>query len=104
MQERGATAWVDGNNLLGPVVGNFCMDLAIKKAKEVGVGWVVAKGSNHYGIAGFYALRAMAADCLVGCQGIANLLNCRFRVFHSPTLLLSLTLLDLLFLHWELIP
>ena len=26
------------------VVGNFCMDLAIKKAKEHGIGWVVCKG------------------------------------------------------------
>lgn len=43
-KESGATALVDGKNLLGPVVGNFCMDLAIKKAKEVGIGWVVAHG------------------------------------------------------------
>lgn len=44
LKEYAASAWVDGNNLLGPVVGNFCMDIAIKKAKEAGVGWVVAKG------------------------------------------------------------
>jgi len=43
LKESPATAWVDGNNGLGPVVGNFCMELAIKKAKSVGVGWVVAK-------------------------------------------------------------
>jgi LDH2 family malate/lactate/ureidoglycolate dehydrogenase len=43
LKEYPATAWVDGNNELGPVVGNFCMELAIKKAKSVGVGWVVAK-------------------------------------------------------------
>ncbi|TMS35064.1 hypothetical protein L596_002539 [Steinernema carpocapsae] len=59
LKERAASAWVDGNNLLGPVVGNFCIDLAIKKAKEAGVGWVVAKGSNHFGIAGWYTLRAL---------------------------------------------
>lgn len=44
-KESAATALVDGKNLLGPVVGNFCMDLAIKKAREVGVGWVVAHGA-----------------------------------------------------------
>ncbi len=44
VQERAATAHVDGCNLLGPVVGNFCMNLAITKAKDTGVGWVVAKG------------------------------------------------------------
>ncbi|CAI5441792.1 unnamed protein product [Caenorhabditis angaria] len=64
LSERAATAWVDGNNLLGPVVGNFCMDLAIKKAKEAGIGWVVAKGSNHYGIAGWYSLRALKQGLL----------------------------------------
>lgn len=44
LKESPATAWVDGNNGFGAVVGNFCMRLAIKKAKEVGVGWVAAKG------------------------------------------------------------
>lgn len=43
-KESAATALVDGKNLLGPVVGNFCMDLAIKKAREAGIGWVVARG------------------------------------------------------------
>jgi LDH2 family malate/lactate/ureidoglycolate dehydrogenase len=45
LTESPATAWVDGNNGLGPVVGNFCMQLAIQKAKAAGVGWVVAKGT-----------------------------------------------------------
>ncbi|KAL3995584.1 Malate/L-lactate dehydrogenase family protein [Acanthocheilonema viteae] len=64
LKEHAATAWVDGNNLLGPVVGNFCMDIAIKKAKQAGVGWVVAKGSNHFGIAGWYSIRAMKEGLL----------------------------------------
>ncbi|KHN83282.1 L-sulfolactate dehydrogenase [Toxocara canis] len=64
LKERAASAWVDGNNLLGPVVGNFCMDLAVKKAKDAGVGWVVAKGSNHFGIAGWYSMRAMKQGLL----------------------------------------
>jgi len=59
VKETAATAFVDGNNVLGPVVGKYCIDLAIKKAKEAGIGWVTAKGSNHFGIAGWYAIRAM---------------------------------------------
>ncbi|RUS85175.1 hypothetical protein EGW08_007079 [Elysia chlorotica] len=59
VKETAATALVEGNNILGPVVGKFCTDLAIKKAKESGVGWVSARGSNHFGIAGWYAMRAM---------------------------------------------
>ncbi|XP_013391480.1 uncharacterized protein LOC106159668 isoform X2 [Lingula anatina] len=59
VKESAATALVDGQNVLGPVVGNYCMKIAIQKAKETGVGWVVARGSNHYGIAGFYSLQAL---------------------------------------------
>ncbi|KAG0713906.1 malate dehydrogenase [Chionoecetes opilio] len=57
-KESVSTALVHGNNGLGPVVGNFCMDLAVKKAKETGIGWVCTRGSNHYGIAGWYSMRA----------------------------------------------
>ncbi|XP_060073880.1 uncharacterized oxidoreductase YjmC-like [Ylistrum balloti] len=62
-----ATALVNGNNLFGPVVGKFCMELAIKKAKEVGIGMVTARGSNHFGIAGWYSLMA----CEQGLLGMA---------------------------------
>lgn len=58
LSETPATAWVDGRNGLGAVIGNYCMDLAMAKARNVGVGVVCAKGSNHYGIAGWYAMRA----------------------------------------------
>jgi LDH2 family malate/lactate/ureidoglycolate dehydrogenase len=44
VKQTAATAYVDGRNGLGPVVGNFSMGLAVQKAKESGVGWVVAKG------------------------------------------------------------
>ena len=44
LNEKAATAHVDGNNVLGPVVGSFAMEIAIRKAKDTGVGWVVAKG------------------------------------------------------------
>ncbi|CAD5207417.1 unnamed protein product [Bursaphelenchus okinawaensis] len=56
LKQKGATAWVDGKNGLGAVVGHFCTDLAAKLAKEHGIGWVVCKGSNHYGIAGYWPL------------------------------------------------
>ncbi|KAJ8252626.1 hypothetical protein COCON_G00219380 [Conger conger] len=65
VKESAATALVNGQNLLGPVVGNFCMDLAIRKAREVGIGWVVANGSNHFGIAGFYSMQALK-DNMIG--------------------------------------
>lgn len=46
-KESVSTALVHGNNGLGPVVGNFCMDLAIKKAKETGIGWVCTRGMSN---------------------------------------------------------
>ena len=41
------------------------MSLAIRKAKEVGIGIVVAKRSNHYGIAGYYSMQAMRENLIV---------------------------------------
>ncbi|KAJ9586436.1 hypothetical protein L9F63_019918 [Diploptera punctata] len=64
LAESAATAWVDGNNALGVVVGNFCMQLAIKKAKESGIGWVVAKGSNHIGVVNFFPEQALKEGLL----------------------------------------
>lgn len=52
LKESPATAWVNGNNGLGAVVGNFCMKLAMDKAKTVGVGWVCARREYVY-IKGF---------------------------------------------------
>lgn len=43
--DKFATALVNGQNTLGPVVGNFCMNLAIEKAKAYGVGWVTANST-----------------------------------------------------------
>ncbi|XP_066525622.1 uncharacterized oxidoreductase YjmC-like isoform X2 [Hoplias malabaricus] len=72
-KESLATALVDGKNLLGPVVGNYCMNLAIKKAQEVGIGWVVTHGSNHFGIAAYYSIQAMKKNmiCTVGTNPIS---------------------------------
>ncbi|RWR99062.1 putative oxidoreductase YjmC-like protein, partial [Leptotrombidium deliense] len=65
INETPATAYVDGQNLLGFVVAQFCMKTAIKKAKEVGVGWVVTKGSNHFGTADTFTVMA-AQEGLIG--------------------------------------
>ncbi|KZC05837.1 PREDICTED: uncharacterized oxidoreductase YjmC [Dufourea novaeangliae] len=54
-----AVALVTGDNGLGHVVGKFCMELAIEKAKKFGIGMVTARSSNHYGICGYYTRMAM---------------------------------------------
>ena len=45
-------------------MSQFCMELAIKKAKEAGVGWVTARNSNHFGIAGHYSIMAQREGLL----------------------------------------
>ncbi len=64
VHETPSTGVVDGDLGLGLVVGPKAMKLAIKKAKEVGSGWVAVKNSNHYGIAGYHAMMALEEDCI----------------------------------------
>ena len=64
VHETPSTAVLDGDLGLGLVVGPKAMDLAVKKALEVGTGWVAVKNSNHYGIAGYHAMRALPSDCI----------------------------------------
>ena len=58
-------AWVNGKNALGPVVGNYCMNLAIKKAIQFGLGFVCVKGSNNIGMSSWYSMLA-ANEHLIG--------------------------------------
>ena len=62
VHETPSTATVDGDNALGPVAAKRSMEIAIEKAKNVGTGWVATKGSNHYGIAGYYSMMALEYD------------------------------------------
>ena len=58
--ETPISAVIEGHDGMGQLIGHAAMELAIKKAKENGVGIVSARNSNHYGIAGYYA--KMACD------------------------------------------
>ena len=59
-----STAVVDGDGGLGLVVGPKAMRVAIEKAQQVGTGWVSVKNSNHFGIAGYHAMLALAHDMI----------------------------------------
>jgi LDH2 family malate/lactate/ureidoglycolate dehydrogenase len=56
---HGATAVLDAHYSAGQVAAERAMDLAIDKAGEHGVGAVLVKNSNHFGIASHYALKAV---------------------------------------------
>lgn len=64
VHETPSTGVIDGDSGLGLVVGPEAMKLAIKKAKEVGSGWISVRNSNHFGIAGFYSMMALEEDCI----------------------------------------
>jgi len=58
-RESPATATINGDLALGYVTAAMAMDLAIEKAKNVGIGAVATYNSNHFGITGHYSERAM---------------------------------------------
>ena len=68
IKETPTTAVIDGNSGMGQVIGYKAMTMAIKKAKEYGMGMVVVRNSCHYGIAGYYPSMA----CKEGCIGITG--------------------------------
>ena len=55
---------LDGDDGMGMVVGTRAMTEAIALAREVGIGMVGVRRSTHYGMAAYYVLQAVAADCI----------------------------------------
>jgi L-2-hydroxycarboxylate dehydrogenase (NAD+) len=87
---------VDGHNGMGMVIGKRCMEMAIAKAQEHGLGMVVARNSTHYGFAAYYALLAVdegmigltgtnARPSIAPTHGVENMLGTNPLVFAMPT-------------------
>ena len=68
VREGPTTAVVDGHDGMGMVISKKSMELAIEKAKKLGMGMVAVRNSTHYGIAGYYAAIA-AREGLIGITG-----------------------------------
>ena len=62
--ESPATALIDAGAGLGQPVSYRAMEKAIQKARDLGAGFVTVRNSNHYGIAGYYAMMALEHDCI----------------------------------------
>lgn len=56
-RETLVSALVDGGNGLGHYPSLMATDLALARARQIGVGVVCVRNSNHFGAAGVYALR-----------------------------------------------
>jgi len=70
--ETPSTAVVDGDNAVGMIAAGFSMKTAIDKAEKAGTGWVATRNSNHFGIAGYYAIMALKHDMIGICLTNAN--------------------------------
>jgi L-2-hydroxycarboxylate dehydrogenase (NAD+) len=64
VHETPGTAVIDGDSAPGMIAGKKAMQLAIDKSKAVGTGWVSVRNSNHFGIAGYYAMMALENDMI----------------------------------------
>ena len=64
VHETPSTALVDGGKGFGLVTAPKAMQLAIKKARNAGTGWVAVRNSYHFGIAGYYAMKALEHDMI----------------------------------------
>ena len=64
INETATTALIDAGAGLGHPVSYRAMQLAIGKALEYGSGFVSVRMSNHFGIAGYYAMMALEYDCI----------------------------------------
>lgn len=62
--ETPTTLNFDGGNGLGQVVSHHAMQRCIEKAREMGIAMVSVHNSNHYGIAGYYAMMALPHDMI----------------------------------------
>jgi len=68
LRETTTTLAVDANNGLGHPVSVRTMRRTIEKARDAGAAFATVRHSNHFGIAGYYAMLALDADCI----GIAS--------------------------------
>ncbi|MBR9917131.1 Ldh family oxidoreductase [bacterium] len=53
---------VDGDSGLGLVVAPKVMDMVLERSTEYGSAWASISNSNHFGIAGYHAMKALQHD------------------------------------------
>ncbi|MGI6570326.1 MAG: Ldh family oxidoreductase [Caldicoprobacterales bacterium] len=96
VKEGPTTAVLDGQNGMGQVISKKAMEMAIEKAEAYGMGMVAVRNSNHYGIAGYYALMAVekgmigitgtnARPSIAPTFGVENMLGTNPLTFGMPT-------------------
>ncbi len=69
VSESGAAMVYDGENAMGHVVSDNCCAHAVRLARPHGLGMVVARSSNHFGAAAYWAQK-------IGKQGMIGIVMC----------------------------
>jgi len=64
IRSTASTATIDGDNGLGLVVAPHANRMAMDLAEKSGTGWVSVCNTNHFGIAGYYVLKALERDMI----------------------------------------
>lgn len=64
VHETPTTATIDGDAGLGLIVAPFAMQVALEKAEKYGSAWIAIRNSNHFGIAGYHAMKAVEKDMI----------------------------------------
>lgn len=64
IRETATTMALDAGNGMGQVASFKAMQHCIEKAHEMGISMVTVRNSNHYGIAGYYAMMALQQDMI----------------------------------------
>lgn len=64
LHETPSTATLDGDRGLGLIVAPKAMEIACEKAALAGSGWVAVQNSNHFGIAGYHAMKALPSQMI----------------------------------------
>ena len=67
LHETPVSVRIDAGNGLGQPASHLAMSKAIEKAKNIGVGMATVCNSNHYGIAGYYAMMALEHEMIGVC-------------------------------------
>jgi len=78
IKESPGTALIDGHHGMGHVISHKAMQLAIDKAKKVGIAAVSVRNGTHFGITGYYPRMAIQ-------QGMAGMAFTNARPSISPT-------------------
>src|SRR5205085_4818647 len=74
IRETPVSALIDGDGGLGHVPARFAMQVAIDKAKAIGIAIAAVRNSAHFGATGYYTLMAAEAGLIgIACTSASSI-------------------------------